>query len=83
MSGYVAKIKELIKSNSLSIRSNLSKQAQMRELMKKTCSPDHVSNLSSLVSKNIKDFDYLLHPQRLPGAYEACCKETIRRKKFI
>jgi len=39
-------------------------------------------SLKTSVAKVDKDFDYLLHPERLPTAYEACCKEIIRRKKF-
>jgi hypothetical protein len=53
---------ELAKSNSLSIHSNISKQKDFRDEIKKSCSLDHIQSLNLLLDKSKKDFDYLLHP---------------------
>ena len=82
VNGLVDQIRELAKKNGLATHLTISKQKSLRDEIKKSCSIDHMTSLTILITKSEKDFDYLLHPSRLPTAYEACCKEIIRRKKF-
>lgn len=76
-------LKELHLKNAFLITQTVSRQAGARKEFKGSgASIEALKAINDCLVRTEKDFQYLLHPSKLPRAYDKSMIEVVRRRKF-
>lgn len=79
----IAELKELQLKNAYLITSTLTRQSSARKEFKASgANIEALKAINDSLVRTDKDFQYLLHPSKLPRAYDKSIIEVARRRKF-